>query len=332
MATRGANFLNLRVGARAQALGGAYTGYASGVSALYWNTAGIAFEERALVNVTYSSLYSGLDMEQIYGGVVIPVGGNRLAISFNQLSSGDILRTDEDFPEGGNPQFGDTFEWSAVAVGLHFARAVTDRLAFGITGKFIQEGISGARADFVAADFSVLFDTGLFGTRLGASFFNIGGDSRIEGALTRQQTDQTRNDANEIEARRIFEVGFQTTAIELPTGFRVGISTELWGGAEAMFAGSAKNTLLFVGDVWDQTDTALMSALGFEYNYNKILYLRVGKRFLNEDQISQNFSDRLGFGGGVAIPLGQALLTFDYAYSDVGDLDNIQTFEFELAF
>lgn len=39
---RGANFLEIGVGARAQALGGAFTSLASGASAMYWNPAGIA--------------------------------------------------------------------------------------------------------------------------------------------------------------------------------------------------------------------------------------------------------------------------------------------------
>ncbi len=40
--TRGANFLEIGVGARAQGMSGAGTGLASGVTAMYWNAAGIA--------------------------------------------------------------------------------------------------------------------------------------------------------------------------------------------------------------------------------------------------------------------------------------------------
>ena len=39
--TRGANFLEIGVGARGLALAGAYTALAEGVTALYWNPAGI---------------------------------------------------------------------------------------------------------------------------------------------------------------------------------------------------------------------------------------------------------------------------------------------------
>src|SRR5690348_920349 len=43
--TRGANFLEIGVGARGQAMAGAYASVAEGVTALYWNPAGIARSE-----------------------------------------------------------------------------------------------------------------------------------------------------------------------------------------------------------------------------------------------------------------------------------------------
>lgn len=331
VATRGANFLNLAVGARARALAGAQTASPTGIEALYWNTAAIAFDSRFRLGASLTELYGDLDINHFFGGIILPIGENRFAVSVNQLSSGEIQRTDEDFPEGGNPQFGDTFEWNATAIGLHFARAITDRLAFGLAGKFIQEGIPGARAEFLAADIGVTFQTGLFGTQMGASFINIGSDAEIKGSLTQRQIDQTLANSNIFEVRRIIETDLGTNKVELPTGFRIGISTQVWGGPEALVAGQPYHSVRFLADIVDTTDSPLQPAFALEYNFREILYLRGGKRWPNEDQIDHDFANGMSFGGGLSLPISERRLLIDYSYTDVGDLDNVQTFALELA-
>ncbi|MBI4410374.1 MAG: PorV/PorQ family protein [Gemmatimonadetes bacterium] len=335
VATRGANFLSLPVGARAQALGGAYTAIASGVSALYWNTAAIAFDERIRIGGSLSNLYDDLDVQHIFAGFILPVGFNRFAVSLNQLSSGDIVRTDFEFPEGGNPQFGETFEWSATAVGLHYARLVTDRLAVGVAGKFINEGIPGADADFFAGDIGVQFETGILATRLAAAFFNLGSDSHVDGALVRRRVEQSSlvERTGTLDTRRTLDIGLLTNEVELPTGFRFGIATDLVGRAEALLGPSGMHRFQAMLDVADGTDTPLSPTVGLEYSFRDILYLRGGKRWANEEQISRDFSHLLSFGGGLAVPLpGGRRLMFDYAFTDAGDLQNVQSFALELAF
>jgi len=54
VAQRGANFLEIGVGARGRAMGDAYTGLASGATATYWNPAGLGSVER--FTVAFSSL------------------------------------------------------------------------------------------------------------------------------------------------------------------------------------------------------------------------------------------------------------------------------------
>ncbi|MBI4540640.1 MAG: PorV/PorQ family protein [Gemmatimonadetes bacterium] len=333
VATRGAAFLNLQVGARAQALGGAYTAIASGVPALYWNTAATAFDERTLLGASLSNLYEDLDIQHLFAGIMLPIGINRFAVSVNQLSSGSMLRTDEEFPEGNNPLFGAEFEYTATAVGVHLSRLITDRLAFGVAGKWITEGIPGAKASFIAADFSVKFYTGLLGTNLAAALTNVGSDGRIEGALVERQVDQRTSSANVFDVRRLITTEFSTARVELPTGFRFGISTELIGDATAVLAPSPHHNLLLLMDVSDRTDAPMSPTFGLEYAFRDILYLRGGKRFANEEQINREFSHLLSFGAGVALPVsGARRILFDYAYTTVGDLDNVQTFSLELAF
>src|SRR5690606_30205337 len=132
VATRGANFLTIGVGARGQALGGAHTALANGVSALFWNPAGMAFEDGAQVGISYAPLYADLDITHTFGGVILPLGGGRVGISLNTLHSGQMTATTEEYPEGGDPNLGGSaseFAWVSTAVGLHYALPVTNRLA-----------------------------------------------------------------------------------------------------------------------------------------------------------------------------------------------------------
>ena len=333
VATRGAAFLNLPVGARAQALSGAYTAIASGIPALYWNTAAIAFDEGTHIGASITNFYEDLDIQQVFAGITLPFGAGRVGVSINQLSSGEIVRTTEAFPDGGDPQFGATFEWTGTAVGLHYARMITDRLAVGVAGKYITEGIPGARAQFVAADLAIQFETGLLGTRLAAALVNIGSSGRLEGSLLRRQVDQTEPGSNLFPVRRILPANFGTSDVELPTGFRFGLSTDLFGGVTSLIGPSPDHRLIAMVDVTDRTDSPLAPTVGMEYSYRGLVFLRGGKQWANEAQISRDFSHLLSVGGGVSLPLpGNRRIVLDYAYTSMQDLENVQSFAVELAF
>ena len=85
-------------------------------------------------------------------------------------------------------------------------------------------------------------------------------------------------------------------------------------------------------DFYDSIDTALQPSVGIEYSYNELVYARVGKRFRNEtdDSSFRDFSDGLGVGGGLWVPVFGKRLGFDYAYTDMGLLESVQTFSFRL--
>lgn len=85
--TRGAEFLNLAVGARAQALGGAYPAVASGVSALYWNVAGIASVERFAAGVSVADIFADADITHYFVGAIVPVGLWRFGVSLTLAST-----------------------------------------------------------------------------------------------------------------------------------------------------------------------------------------------------------------------------------------------------
>lgn len=336
--TRGATFLDLGVGARAQAMGGAYTALADGVDALYWNSAGIADLDGFATAFTQASLYGDLDIDHMFFGAVLPVGLNRFGLSVNVLSSGDMAFTSPEFPNpppygpDANPTEG-TFDWTGMAVGAHFARPVTDRLVFGGAAKFITEGISGAEAQFFAVDLGTKFETGLYGLTLGGSLLNLGSSGTMEGRRLTNRVNTGGSEAQIGDFVRLIDLQNDTREVELPTVFRFSLMADLIGSASSIISPNPDQNLRLVWDLSDAVNTDLQTSVGAEYSFRDIAFLRVGKHWSNEAQISYDFSRNASIGGGVALPVAQiANLRLDYAYTGMGDLENVQVFSIQAAF
>ena len=132
-------FLRLGIGARAKAMGNAYTAIASGVEASYYNPAGLPFLEFKEVVASYRAL--SLDRQYTFIGFAAPVrpksqsgqktldGG--IALSWIRAGVGDIDGRDTDGRDIGS------FSNSENAFVLSFALSPTKRLAFGLSVKVL---------------------------------------------------------------------------------------------------------------------------------------------------------------------------------------------------
>lgn len=326
VAQRGANFLEIGVGARARAMGDAFSGLATGASATFWNPAGLGGTEQFGVAYTYASLYGDLDINHQFAAVVLPIFGGGLGASYIRLDSGDMVRTDESNPGGDDPSAGDTFNFTSQAVGVHYGRRLTDRLQVGFSGRMITEGISQASINWWSLDFGTLFNTGLYGITLGATLANVGPTSRYEGGLiqTRITTDQAFPFG--------MPVRYTTTGYTLPTTFRFALVSSLVGGPDGLFSQGGKHDFKLAGELNDAVDTDVQMAIGTEYNFNRIIFLRAGKKFVNEAYADEfrSFGHALSVGGGFRLPAFGSYLSFDYAYTNMGELNNVHAFSFEL--
>ena len=225
------------------------------------------------------------------------------------------------------------FEWNAMAVGLHMARPITDRLVFGGAIKYIQEGITGAEADYVGIDLGTVFRTGLYGVTLGASLQNLGSSSRFEGDLLNQRINTGGNRTQIGDFIRIFGASATTNVLDLPTVFRFSVMTDLIGDATAMLAPNPNQNLRLMVDLNSAIDTDIQTAVGLEYGLRDMLFLRAGKKWNNEAQIDHSFSRGASLGGGIALPFGDSSrFHFDYAYTSMADLENIQIFSLAVNF
>ena len=165
--TTGFSFLKVGVGARAAALGGAYTAISGDLESTAWNPAGIydGGERAAAVSLT-SYL---VDTEAGFLCVALPSGSRMWAVSVNYFTYGDLQRTSKEGEVTG------TFGAFDVATGLTAAQRVWgDRLTLGATAKWIYSGIDDFSADAMAVDLGVLARGPIPGMTVGASMSNLG--------------------------------------------------------------------------------------------------------------------------------------------------------------
>ena len=323
--TRGANFLQIGIGARENAMAGAVNTTVRGPNAWYWNPAGAASVEGFAAAASRQELYTDLDISMNFVGLAVPLAGGVIGAHFTSLNSGDIERTSTANPYGDNA-LGLTYEWTSTAAGISYARALTDRLDIGLGIKMVTEGVTDASTTWSALDLGTQFRTGLFGTTLGASVMNVGPAARASGQLISQtiNTDRVNN-----QRTRVF---LRTAETELPTMFRFSVGTEVIGGASALLPRTGGQHVLRTDvSVNDAIDQASQLAIGAEYAWRDMLFARGGKRFYNDDRASGT-RGTYGLAGGLGarLPIGTRSLRFDYGFVSLGELENLQVFSFEL--
>lgn len=324
--TRGANFLQIGVGARAAAMAGALTALVEGPTAWYWNPAGAAATEQFSAAAARQDLYADLDIAHNFFGASLPFLGGVVGVSFVGLNSGELERTTEFSPSGGDPVLGATFEWRSSAIGLGYARRLTDRLDLGLAVKRVTEGIDDAKVAWMAFDVGTQFRTGLYGLTLGASLQNVGPSARARGSLIERKIN-----SDEVSLERT-DIEFGTKETDLPTMFRFSIGSDVYGGSGAL-AGQTdtRNSLVAELAFSDAIDTDIQLGIGLEYGFANMFFLRGGKRFYNDDREFGASKAKYGLSGGagIRIPVSSRAFRLDYAYTALGELENVQVFSFE---
>ncbi len=325
--TRGANFLHIGIGARGGAMAGAIGSSVAGPTGWFWNPAGAASSESFSMAAGRQNLYDDLGLEQTYAAGSIPALGGVIGIHLNTLGSGPIRRTSEANPFG-ERLGGNTFEWTSTVVGLGYAKRLTDRLSVGGQIKYITEGIPDASTKWMAFDIGTQFNTGLYGLTLGGAIQNVGGQSRASGALIQRLI--TTGDGSVLPEQR--RVEFFTRETEIPVEFRLSVGADILGSANSMMGGAGgKNTLIAELSVTDATDYSTQYAIGAEYGFRNLLFLRGGKRMYNDDR-DRGGAGQVGLAGGfgLRLPVLGRNVRFDYSYEAAGALQNIQIFSFEV--
>jgi len=140
------NFLKINVGARAVAMGGAFTGLADDASALYYNPAGIAKFEKTNLIAGYHNYFT--DIQSGFLGYIRPneEKGYALGWYISYLNYGTMIKTDIAGNDLGEFGGGD------LLAAMTFAKKSGYDFSYGATVKFIYEKIDKYSATGIAFD------------------------------------------------------------------------------------------------------------------------------------------------------------------------------------
>jgi len=312
--TTAANFLKIGVGARAIGMGGAYVSLANDASAMFWNPAGIALISGGEAFFNHSQWIA--DMSFDYAGIVVSIPSlGSFGFNATFLSMGEMERTTEYYPEG----TGQKFDAGSYALGLSFARSLTDRFSIGFNAKYINEFILNSSASGFALDLGTMFVTPLNNLRIGASITNFGTKMQMDGRdiLVQHDVDPLHAGNNEK-----INANLKTDQFDLPLHLRVGISYD--------FLQNVENNQLWVSiDATHPNDNVEMVNIGGEYVFMDVVSLRAGYNSLFNDDTEKGVT----FGAGLKYKfMGTVQGKVDYAYEAFGRFDNVQKISVAIGF
>ncbi len=307
-------FLTIGVGARANAMGGAFASVASDVTALYWNPAGIAKLSGNQIALIHSDWIA--DLRHDFIGLSVSLGGlGTVGFQLNALTMDDLAVRTPEFPEG----TGELASSYDMALGLAYARSLTDRLSIGGSVKYVKSQLWHMSAQTVAFDCGVIL-TNIFDViQLGASMTNMGGKMRYGGRDNFVYHDIRPSEYGNNEK---IDAELKTGSYNLPVAFRSGISV--------IVNKKSRWPLLLAVEFYEPSDNVRSLNLGGEWGFYDKVFLRAGYNSLFEEDSERGLT--MGGGLKLQIPKSAVEILLDYSYEDFGVFQNAQKFALGIAF
>lgn len=235
VATIGAQFLKIPIGARAVAMGTAFTSVSDDASCVFWNPAGLARIDGRALAFHHTPWLADISLTQItYITRVRFLPGSFAVHARSLYMPEDDVRTV--FRPDGD---GTRFDAGDVALGLSYARSLTDKFSTGVGINWLHSTLATYTASAFTFDFGTLYDTGFRSFKIGMAIANIGSD-----------------------------MVFIDDPVKVPTIFRVGMSTVLFQ--------RAGQRLLVSGEFSHPPDNNERANMGSEYSFYDYLFVRGG--------------------------------------------------------
>jgi hypothetical protein len=149
--TSGFAFLQVPAGARAVAMGGAFTAVPGDPLSLYWNPAATAKATGSVLSTTYTSYM--MDMQTGFIGWVNPRENDAIGISVNYFYGGNFNRTTMADPMG----TGEEFSSNSMALAGTWAKSFSESFSIGATGRFIYSQIDSYNANGFGVDIGGMY-------------------------------------------------------------------------------------------------------------------------------------------------------------------------------
>lgn len=310
--TTAAEFLSIPIGARATAMGSAFSASVDDATAIYWNPSGLSAMSKRAFTAEYATWLAEIDFN--YAAVVLPTGAGTFGFGITSLRSPEMEVTTVDEQMG----TGERFTASSYAFSLSYGRPLTDRFALGATAKVVSERIWNSSATGVALDIGTLFETPFRGVRLGASISNFGTKLRMQGDDLLSIIDIDPNNRGNNESNRATLV---TDDFDMPLTMRIGLAGELFQ--------SGGNRLTLAVDALSPNNSEQYVNAGAEIGLlGDLVMLRAGYAELFLQDSIRSFA----LGGGLQYRFGPLDVAFDYAYEAQKYFDGVNRFNFTVQF
>lgn len=313
VATTAAPFLEIGVGSRAIAMGGAFVATANDASAMYWNPAGLGRLQKFEVMFVHTRWIADISFD--YAGVILPLPGfGTFGANITTLNMGEMEVRTVDRQDG----TGEFFDASDLAIGLSYGFNLTDRFSIGFNVKYITQRIWKESSQGFAIDMGTLYETPVKGLYIGAAITNFGTDMKMDGddLLVYHDIDPYQPGNNE----RIF-AQLQTQSWPLPLNFQLGLAMVIFK--------DDFHRMTVATDAIHPVDNSESMHLGAEYALQENYFIRIGYRNLFLRDSEEGFTA----GGGINIGfIGNLQCNLDYAYADFGRLENSQRFSINIRF
>jgi len=305
-----AAMLGIGVGARAEALGGAFVAIADDPSALYWNPAGITQIKSISLQVTKTDWFVDTDFSALDLVVPLPSLGSAVGFHLAMLDYGDNPVRTVFRPEG----TGESYSASDFVAGLYLAMGITDRVSASFGVKYFQQSIWHVSGSAIGFDLGILFQTPLQGLKLGGTISNLGSEFGLSGRdLTRIMDIDGRRDIYQNNDNVPINIATETYA--LPLLFRFGVAYQ--------YDLDENNAFTVVSTLNHPSNDVETVDFGFEAKVFNSFYLRGGYQSLFSDTAENGLT--LGAGINYKV-LDIATFTVDYSWSDWGVLSSVNRF------
>lgn len=231
-----AEFLNIGVSARAEAMAGAYVSVPdAGAEVAHYNVAALARLRRTSVTFSHTDWFA--DMNHQFLAVALPIGlYNTIAFTVTALQTDEMIVRTPLQPDG----TGETFYAGSYRFGIALARQLTDHVSVGVAANYVRVSL---HQDFAengfAGNFAVLYDTGVRNFSFGFQLSNFGS-----------------------------EIKFVNEAYPMPTNFSFGLSANAFKLTDQALLVSVSAT--------KPNDGSPRGRVGGEYNYQDAVFLRAG--------------------------------------------------------
>ncbi|AUC77795.1 PorV/PorQ family protein [Olleya sp. Bg11-27] len=308
--------MNIGVDAAALGLSNATVARSNDVNSGYWNPAGLVRLEDNQLALMHSSYFANI-ANYDYAAFAMPLDDNSaFGISLIRFAVDDILDTTQLIDEQGNVNYDRISLFSTADYGLTFSYArdlPIEGLSYGVNAKIIRRIIG----DFASSwgfglDAAIQFESknnwkfGIMARDITTTFnaWTINEDefAKVQNAVEGQNQDLP-----------------ETTEITIPK-LQIGVAKLYRFHYDYTLEAELDLNVRFEqnNDVISTTFASINPALGFEFGYVDMIYLRTGVgNFQNELQIDN--SEDLTFQPSFGVGFKYKGIQVDYAFTDIGD-------------